>query len=73
MLMRYTEREVVDAVGAGAFAVAGFPAPVSTGPSGRLWRSTDVERWRASNRPAPEHQKQTRPTSHRGAETRPAE
>ena len=73
MLMRYTEQEVVEVVGAGAFTIAGFPAPVSTGPSGRLWRSMDVERWREANRPAPEHQKHTRPSRERGAVTRPAE
>ena len=72
--MPVNEVQVVAAVGRGALTADGFPRPVATGPYGRLWLSTDVERWVRANRPAPApHRKQTRPTSHRGAETRPAE
>ena len=72
--MLLTEKDVVERVGHGVMTADGFPRPLSTGPPGPAWLSTDVERWREANRPAPaHHRKQTRPQSHRGAETRPAE
>ena len=72
MLLR--ETDVVERVGGGALTADGFPRPMVTGPGGRMWLSTDVERWREAHQPAAdEHPKQTRPQHDRGAQTRPAE